>query len=175
MYLISVYFDEKTNLKLKKFMNKVAEKSGNHYMICGNVPPHMTISAFEAFDEEEILDMLDSAAEYMKKGKIQLVSVGSFPGVLFVSAVLDQYLHEISVRIYEKLSGNENIKVSKLYRPFQWFPHVTIGKKLSSKEIQEAFEVLYHQFELFQGDVVKIGLAKTNPYHNLKEWDLKNN
>ena len=47
MYLISLYFDEKIEKTIQQLIDKVAEKSGNKYMIEGRVPPHITISAFE--------------------------------------------------------------------------------------------------------------------------------
>ena len=47
MYLISLYFDEKTEKHIRRFIKQVAKRTGNTYMIDGNVPPHITIAAFE--------------------------------------------------------------------------------------------------------------------------------
>ena len=52
MYLISIYFDENTEKKMKGYMNQIAKKSGNFAMIEGNVPPHITVSAFAAVSEK---------------------------------------------------------------------------------------------------------------------------
>ena len=172
MYLISVYFDEKTECRLKQFITKAAEMSGNNYMLRGKVPPHMTISAFTCENEKEISDSLEVLVKDLKKGTIQLVSVGSFPGVVFLSAVLNEYLHEISGKVYDLLQRKHEIEISELYRPFQWMPHTTIGKKLKKEEIKEVFSLMYSEFQIIEAQIVKIGLAKTNPYHNLKEWEL---
>ena len=56
MYLVSIYFDEKTNRKIQKYIDQMAAKTGNTFMIDGNVPPHLTISAFETKQEENCID-----------------------------------------------------------------------------------------------------------------------
>ena len=43
MYLISAYFDEHTTRQLQRFIDAVAQNTGNTYMIDNNVPPHLTI------------------------------------------------------------------------------------------------------------------------------------
>ena len=44
MYLISAYFDENTNKILKHLQQKIADKTGNDFMIRNNVMPHLTIN-----------------------------------------------------------------------------------------------------------------------------------
>ena len=173
MYLISVYFDENTDTALRRIIKRIAKQCGNNYMLSGNVPPHISISAFEGGNEKDILTLLDSYVKDLSKGDVQLASVGYFPGVIFLSAVLNQYLQEMSVEIYGLLSEKTDVRISKFYRPFQWLPHATMGKKLSQREMQEAFQVLYQEFRMIKAQVVKIGLAKNNPYHNLIEWELQ--
>ena len=43
MYLISIYFDEKTNKILQRYIDRIAEKSGNSFMIENKVPPHIIL------------------------------------------------------------------------------------------------------------------------------------
>lgn len=43
MYLVSIYFDEKTDNRMRKLIKQVAEKTGNAFMTENHVPPHMTI------------------------------------------------------------------------------------------------------------------------------------
>ena len=59
------------------------------------------------------------------------------------------------------------MNISKYYRPFQWIPHTTIGKKLERDEMTTAFAVMQNQFGTFSGKVTHIGLAKTNPYKDV--------
>lgn len=55
MYLVSVYFDKTAEHILQRYINKIAEKTGNSFMVDNNVPPHMTISEIEARSENVLL------------------------------------------------------------------------------------------------------------------------
>ena len=173
MYLVSIYFDEKTNQRIRSMIKQVAEKSGNTFMIDGNVPPHITVSAFETLDEKAAVDTLEHVVKEMRCGELQWASVGQFfPYVIYTAPVLNEYLHDMSVKVYNGLNSLDSVKISPYYRPFQWLPHTTIGKKLSKEEMQIAFEVLQNSFGMFSGRVERIGLAKTNPYREVVNWKL---
>ncbi len=173
MYLISIYFDEKTDKHIRQFMHQVADASENQYMLEGNVPPHMTISAFEALEEEIVLKTLNQKMTELKSGTLQWASIGQFlPYVLFLSPVLNEYLHSLSVDVYDMIKDMEGINISKFYRPFQWMPHTTVGKKLNPEQMQAGFKVLQKSFGMFSGQVIRIGLAKTNPYRDIASWEL---
>lgn len=174
MYLVSIYFDEKANKKIQQYINKVAEQTGNTFMLDGNVPPHMTVSAFESLDEKLAIDALERTVAKLKSGPLEWVSVGQFfPYVIFLTPVLNEYLHEMSVRIYDELSQIEGIMISPYYQPFQWLPHTTIAKKLSKEEMQTAFQVMQNGFGMFEGEVVRIGLAKPNPHRDIVSFELR--
>lgn len=173
MYLISIYFDEKTNKRIQGYINQIATKSGNLFMVDGKVPPHITISAFETRDEDNAVKALEKATKDLKKGLLQWVSVGVFlPGVIYIAPVLNEYLHSMSEKVYESLSYLEDISISKYYRPYQWMPHTTVGKQLTKEEMAKAFETLNNQFGVFEGTVTHIGMAKTNPYRDIVLYEL---
>ncbi len=54
MYLISVYFDDKSNKIISNYINKIAQKTGNTFMTDNHVPPHLTIMSVEAREEKKI-------------------------------------------------------------------------------------------------------------------------
>lgn len=173
MYLISIYFDENTENTIKKLMHKVADKSGNRYMLEAKVPPHITIASFETDQEDKVIELLDYKVCEMKRGTLQWVSIGVFnPHVIFLAPVLSEYLHSISVLVNKTISCVDNISISRFYLPMQWMPHTTIAKKLSVEEMLLAFKALQNNFRMFSGTVTKIGLAKTNPYQEIKIWHL---
>ena len=160
MYLISLYFDQKTEKQIQSHIHDVAIMSGNSFMVDNHVPPHITISAFETLCEKDVVDALDIAISDVKQNKIEWVTVGSFPTVIFIQPVLNEYLHNLSSMIYESLVNVPNTKVSKCYRLFSWLPHATIAKQLSEEEIRKAFDMLQKSFHSFEGEVVRIELAK---------------
>ncbi len=174
MYLVSLYFDEKTNKNIQNLIDKVAKKTGNGFMVEGKVPPHITVSAFETKQENEVLERLQIIATDLAQSNLRWVSVGTFlPNVIYVTPVLNLYLQNMIETIYGKMEGVEDTIFNRFYLPYQWIPHTTIGKLLSKEQMQNAFEVLQEQFVPFEGMVTKIGLAKTNPYTELALFDLK--
>ena len=174
MYLISIYFDEKTDKRIRQYMKQIADESGNRYMLDGDVPPHMTISAFETRQEEAVLEALSKKMSLLPKGSLTWASVGQFlPYVIFLAPVLNEYLHGLSEAVYTTLNGLDDVLISKFYRPFQWMPHTTVGKKLNPEELRAGFKVLQKNFSVFSGDVIRIGVAKTNPYQDIITWDLR--
>lgn len=175
MYLVSIYFDEKTNGIIKHHINQVAEHTGNTFMIDAKVPPHITISAFETRGEDAAIEALERAISQLTTGTLIWASVGQFfPYVTYLGPVLNAYLHGLSERIYVCLAKEKEISINQYYQPFQWIPHTTVGKKLSKEEMQMAFAVLQNSFCTFSGEVVEIGLAKPNPHRDIKRWKLKN-
>lgn len=174
MYLISAYFDDNTKKKIQQYMDQVAKKTGNTFMLDKNVPPHITISAFETKQEKQVIQLLEELTKTIAQGILQWVSVGIFfPSVIYFTPVLNQYLHTMSVQVQDMLQQIDDISISKYYQPFSWVPHATIGKKLSQEELEQAFSVLQHQFGVFSGQIIELGLAKTNPYDNLVVFPLK--
>ncbi len=173
MYLISVYFDEKAENRIQSYINDVAKQCGNTFMIDNNVPPHITVSAFETLDERSVVEAVSNAMSDIKQNKIEWVTVGAFPTVIFIQPVLNEYLHNLSSTIYESIQNVPDTKVSKYYKPFSWLPHATIAKQLSEEEIRKAFDTLQKSFHSFEGEVVRIELAKKNPYRVIASWELK--
>lgn len=173
MYLVSIYFDEKTDHRIRQLIKAVAKESGNTYMLDANVPPHITISGFETRREGEVIEQLGQALSGQGQGTLTWAGVGAFfPNVIYIEPVLNEYLHKLSVTVHESIIHIEETQIRKCYQPFQWLPHTTIGKKLSEEEMIKAFIALQKVFGMFEGKVIRIGLAKTNPYQDIASWDL---
>ena len=173
MYLISLYFDDNSSRKIQSFINKVASKSGNNFMIDGKVPPHITIAGFQTDEEKKVIEILDKRMQDIKSGIITWASIGVFKSsVLFLAPVLNEYLDNLSVNINEGISSVGGISISRYYLPFQWMPHTTIAKKLTREELLPAFVELEKNFAMFNGRVSKIALSKTNPYEDIMVWEL---
>lgn len=174
MYLISVYFDKKTNKKIQNLIDEVASRTGNPFMTENRVPPHITISSFETRNEQRAIDILERTAGNLVKGEIRIVSVGQFmPYVLYIQALQNQYLYDLSMKIYEEVSQLDETIISEYYQPLSWIPHITIGKKLSREQMQTAFQVLQDKFVPASAMVQRIGIAKPNPHRDLRVIDME--
>ena len=107
-------------------------------------------------------------------GDVQWVGSGAFMNsVLYLTPVLNEYLLDIMQKIYDIVKACSDIEVSKFYRPFQWLPHTTIGKKMSTEELIGGFGVVQGDFRILQGKAVRISLSKASPYEDIAEWKLK--
>lgn len=173
MYLISVYFDDESNKIISNYMKKIAQKTGNSFMTDNNVPPHLTIMSVESRDEKKLKEMMEQLENCLTKGQIQLVSFGVLlPYVLYVTPVLNLYLEDMIERVHDRVKDIPEVKMSRYYQPMQWLPHITLGKKLSKEQMQEAFVIMQEQFVPMEITVEKIGLAKTNPHQDLIKIEL---
>ena len=129
MYLISAYFDEHTTRQLQRFIDAVAQNTGNTYMIDNNVPPHLTISSFETRNPQNLCDDFVKLSE-LEFHDINIFSVGEFlPYVIYVTPVLDLHLQQTAEKVYNILAVREDVTISRWYKPYSWLPHSTWGKK----------------------------------------------
>ena len=172
MYLISAYFDNQTTKQLQRYINSIAEETGNIYMTENNVPPHMTISSFEIRKPEVLVNDFYSLKS-LGKCHINIISVGEFlPYVIYAAPVLNKGLQHLSESIYNHISVREDVSISKCYQPFSWFPHITLGKKLDKEQMAKAFQSMQIHFTPIQGQIVSLGLAETNPHRDIVRIDL---
>ncbi|MFQ8648082.1 MAG: hypothetical protein ACLR9U_04550 [Lachnospira sp.] len=184
MYLISAYFDENTNKILKHLQQKIADKTGNDFMIRNNVMPHLTISAIEARNVDvlipafekvcrEKLQPLEEKGVVNVNNAINIVLVGQlFPRVIYAAPVLNEYMMNLSISIYNEFTTIPETNISKFYQPYSWMPHITLGKCLDKEQMKQAFAVLQDLFMLIDGWIAKIGLSTVNPYREVMSVEL---
>ena len=88
-YLISAYFDEKSNNELSKCIREIADETGNNFMTENQVPPHLTISFFEARSDEDAKQVFERIEKKLALGEIVIPSVGAFfPNVIYFSLII---------------------------------------------------------------------------------------
>ena len=168
MYLVSLYFDDKTSKEINRYMGLIARKSGNVFMEDNNVPPHITVASIETLEEKLLIEKINTLKKGISPGSVDFVSVGQLlPSVIYLVPVLNKYLFDIEEEIFNSLRDINDIRFSKYYKPYSWLPHVTVGKNLDKEQMKKAFEVMLNNFVPFNGQVVEIGLAKTNPYTDI--------
>lgn len=173
MYLISIYFDKQTNKTLQWYIDKIAEKTGNHFMIENRVPPHMTIAAIEARNVDVLKPEFETLNGKLYSGSMKVVSVGQlFPYVMYATPVLNQELFELSKEVYSTFCNIPETKMSEYYKPFSWLPHITLGKTLDKVQMQKAFRAMQESFVPFTAQFDEIGMAKVNPHEDVARFKL---
>ncbi len=173
MYLISVYFDPTTTKRIQSLINQVAAATQNTYMTQKQVPPHLTISSIEARSIDVLIPPIKRLEGTLKQGTVQFVTVGQLlPYVLYIAPVLNLYLQELAVQVYDAISAISQTTISTYYRPLSWLPHVTIAKTLSKEQMLTAFSVVQNRFSVFEGRIIEIGVAKVNPHEDILRYHL---
>lgn len=173
MYLISVYFDDRTNRILQRYIDQIAKATGNDFMISHKVPPHMTISAIEARSVEVLVPAFRGLEGKLSGGTIQIVSLGQlFPYVMNVMPVKNGYLENLAAQAYDAVKEIPETEVSKYYLPGNWLPHITLGKTLNKEQMVEAFKVMQENFQPLEATVTEIGLARVNPHEDVVKYIL---
>ena len=158
MYLISIYFDEKTNKILQRYIDRIAEKSGNYFMIENKVPPHMTIASIEARNVNVLKPAFEDLNGKLCAGNMKVVSIGQlFPYVLYATPVMNQKLFDLSGEIYKAFCDIPETTLSEYYKPFSWLPHITLGKTLDKVQMQKAFQTMQEKFIPFTARFGEIG------------------
>lgn len=89
-----------------------------------------------------------------------------------MTPVLNLYLEDMIEQVDDIVKNIPEVRMSRYYQPMQWLPHITLGKKLSKEQMQEAFAVMQEQFVPMEVTVSEIGLAKTNPHQDLVRIEL---
>lgn len=175
MYLISAYFDDQTNKTLDRYVRLIAEQTGNDFMISHKVPAHLTISAIEAKSVEVLRQPLVTGVSggSLSPGEFYIASVGQLlPYVFYAAPVLNDYLLDLSERVYQMMVDIPETTVSKYYRPGSWLPHITLAKTLEKDQMLKAFGLMQNHFQPIKAKVTEIGLAKVNPHEDVERLTL---
>lgn len=173
MYLITAYFDEQTNKILQGYIDVIADATGNTFMTDHKVPPHMTLSAIEARGIDVLQPEFEKLNGQITLGSIQFVSIGQLlPYVFYATPVLNEYLQKLSGQIYDTMKEIPETTISKLYRPGNWLPHITLGKTLNKEQMQQAFHIMQERFVPFEAKIVRVGLSRVNPHEDVAWIDL---
>lgn len=172
MYLISAYFDKNTTEQLQEYICKIAEASGNNFMIDNNVPPHMTLTAIEARSIDVLVPTFENLNNKLHGGDISIISVGQFmPKVIYAAPYLNQYLFNLQKDICEAFVDIPETTISNYYKPLSWLPHITLAKTLNKDQIAHAIMCM-NDFKALDAQVVRIGLAKVNSHENVCNIEL---
>ena len=168
MYLISAYFDNDMNKTLSSYINGASHASGNIFMTEHNVPPHLTLSAFESRNVDAIIPLMKGLGQSLSVTDIRLVSYGALSSyVIYASPVFDERLRNMSIIINDMLEKTDCATVQKYYLADNFFPHVTIAKTLDEYQMQQVFSYMQKHFHVIKGKITELGLAKTNPHEDI--------
>ena len=130
-YAVSLHFGQEVNEVIYSAMNKIADQTGNRFMIENKVPPHITIGAFHAArdDEGKLLQLVEDFARGQQAASVQFCEVGNFNNkVLFLRPEKNSFLTTINAELHDLLLPVFSKAENGYYLPDIWFPHTTLLK-----------------------------------------------
>ena len=172
-----LYFDSITEQKINTLILKTADETGNKYMVDNKIPPHITISLFQ-YDEaiDTIIGTIENNITIFNRGNVKIAPIGIFnPNVLFLMPIVNDYLIESNKKITKIINAKNKISFDKNYLENQWVPHISLGVKLNEDELINGVRMLVKNFEALDTKTNRIGLAKCNPYKDIKIWEIFRN
>lgn len=173
MFHLALYFDEKTNQKLSFLSEQIKDKLHQNYLEEHHIPFHLTIATYKEIAEKKFIEQANQLFTKETNQELYFVSIGCFQkSTLYLLPVYNEFLNQLILKVHHIFDEYVSISQKNRYLPYHFVPHVSISRKLNEQQTNQAFKILNHYFEPFYGKVTKIAVVKTNPYQEIKIWDL---
>ncbi len=178
-YSVSLCFDFDSSENILALQRKIAELSGNDFLIKNSVPPHITIGMFHATKNKaemgELKKAFEGFAEFAGSSfELNFGGIDSFcEKVVFISVKKDSdsfiHLKKLNSALHEKMLKNWEPGANGNYLPEKWFPHVALAVKLTKSQYQKVMEIGGTAFSdlctpVFHSKINAISLAECHPY-----------
>lgn len=173
-YAVVLYFDSAATEKLRCATAAIAGATGNTALLDAGIPPHVTVAAFSAEDEAALIKAVDEFASHAKRGSVLFECLHGFaPKVLFAAPRKDDYLRDLNQRATDILIKDFQPGDNNYYLPHMWSPHCALALQLNETQYETAQKAA-EMLELpFTAQAEKIVLARSVPYVEVAEWELK--
>lgn len=171
---IVLYMDDQKTKMAEQMTRELAAVCGSDY--CMKTVPHISIASLIAEDEEAVKAEAAKLSKLLKRGSVQIASIGVFnPAVLFLAPIVNSYLLE-SCRI----ANDHMLRVCEIgnqgrYLPDAWVPHIAVAMKMEKDGLFRGFRKLSEIFTPFDAEIDRMALIKwerENPYQELAVFDL---
>ena len=173
MFHLALYFDEKTNQKLSFLSEQIKDKLHQNYLEEHHIPFHLTIATYKEIAEKKFIEQANQLFTKETNQELYFVSIGCFQkSTLYLLPVYNEFLNQLILKVHHIFDEYVSISQKNRYLPYHFVPHVSISRKLNEQQTNQAFKILNHYFEPFYGKVTKIAIVKTNPYQEIKIWNL---
>jgi 2'-5' RNA ligase len=171
-------FDKQTNHILDNLVSKLDKKICKvPYDVCDEkrieldtLPYHMTISAWDKKDEEQVVQMLNKLIFNKIRVIVEDVKITngiSDSFVLYLSISEDGGLKELQRNIYDKLPTEK-------YNPDNFVFHITLNVDKDKNGINEMKKILDKNFKPFEILITEIGLFEIYPAKMIKKISFCN-
>lgn len=171
-YSISLFFDEKGQCRIKKIISDISQITGNNYMVTHEVPPHITIGMFKAYDEElhQLITTVEKLSKLSREIKLKKLEIETFRNKLLLLKP-DSYNTEM-LNLLNKELHNQCLKkfsagCNNLYLPENFFPHIAIASGLTNVQVEKAKDYLKDKLQNIELEIKRMSLAQRHPYKEI--------
>jgi 2'-5' RNA ligase len=177
-YSVELLFDEKSEKIIIEYWKILHESNSGSFMYLKGGKPHISLAVYN--NEMEHIDKLKEIVvnifQNMKKFKINLSSIGVFPGkemVTFLNPKPSPKLLHVQSTLYSEIRKH---KIKKFYwghyKPRIWVPHCTMIVNETSDKHTTGLEILGRIYEPMEVTVAKVAIAEFFPYKCILEMEL---
>lgn len=169
MYLVTAYFDKDTSDRLCKIIKQTSQTCGNDFMTANRIPPHLTLLQFQSRQTEEYVKTVFEKIELPKEViDVEFKSVDSIiPQILYYPIAINRQIASINNLFFEHLSAMPDTIVNRQYHPDNFYPHISIAKRLSDSQKKAARKLLESVAIPTKATIVKIELTAGKPPRRL--------
>lgn len=173
-YAIVLYMDDQKTKMAEQMTRALAAACGSDY--CMKTIPHISIASLIAEDEEEVRAEAEKLSRLLKRGKVNVASIGVFnPAVLFLAPIKNLYLLEAC-----RIANDQMLRVCEIgnqgrYLPDAWVPHIAVAMKMEKDGLYQGFNKLSELFSPFDAEIDRMALIRwerENPYQELAVYEL---
>ncbi|MCH5211363.1 MAG: 2'-5' RNA ligase family protein [Oscillospiraceae bacterium] len=171
-YAVVLHFNDSSAEQIQKITEHVAVCSDNDYMISNHIPPHITIAGFCTDNDSNVNSIASDIAVSLSKFDIPIVSLGIFnPNVVFAAPVMNEGLLN-ACKTANHILQAKGFVCNKIYRPYNWVPHISLAVKLNENSVQTAVKAALEKFQPVMATADKLSVAVCNPYKEIETTDL---
>ena len=173
-YAIVLYMNDQKTKMAEQMTRELAAVCGSNY--CMKTIPHISIASLIAEDEEAVRVEAAKLSRLLKRGKVNIASIGVFnPVVLFLAPIMNAYLLESC-----RMANDQMLRVCKIgnqgrYLPDAWVPHIAVAMKMEKDGLYRGFNKLSELFSPFDAVIDRMALIRSereNPYQELAVYEL---
>lgn len=173
-YAIVLYMDDEKTELAARMTRELAAACGSDY--CMNTIPHISVASLVSEDEEAVRAEAEKLSRRLKRGRVQIASIGVFnPVVLFLAPIMNAYLLESCRIANDQMRRVCEIGNQGRYLPDSWVPHIAVAMNMEKDGLYRGFHKLSELFSPFDAEIDRMALIKwerENPWQELAVFDL---
>ncbi len=168
------YFDDESNKIIREIWQRLCDKGICSEMLDTKSIPHISIASFDSNRITEIIDRAEQFSRTIRSFKLNLTSIGCFPGengIVYLAPKVTSEFLDVHNSFYEYYK-DEVFYPNQLYMPDKIVPHCTMTINVDRKRALMAVDMLMDECLPFEVTITAIGFAEYYPIKYLQDYTI---